>query len=228
MAGAAGALWSDANNWTNAAGLNALPDNGHAYLTAAAASYTVLYDSVQPAISNLTVQNAAPFRTDLVVSAPLTSLGGAAIRLLAGANVTITNGGVWSYVGTNGVTDANESMFSIRGGGALNVAGGTIAFTNLPKLAGAYGNHINVRYQATGTLRVTSGRLEYYERVPRASTNDTRSLWVGRGAGGDGTLEVSGGSVILGKSDGSSVEPLGVGVGSGGGPIGSPRGTVIV
>jgi hypothetical protein len=222
----AGSSWGDSNNWVNMVGANVLPGPGSANLTVAGASYTALYDSVQPAISNLTVQNAAPYRTDLIVSAPLTSLGGAAIRLLAGASVTLTTNGVWNYVGTNATTDTAESMLSIRNGGELNVNGGMLAFTNLPIATTAFGNYINVGYMSTGTLRVTSGRLEYYERGARATTNDNRSIRVGRGAGGSGTLEISGGAVLLGKANGSiGTEPLQVGVGS---DASGTRGTVIV
>ena len=216
----AGASWGDTNNWVNAAGANVLPGPGHAYLTVAGASYTALYDSAQPAITNLTLQNTAPNRTALIVSAPLTSLGGAAIRLRSGASMTVTNGGVWNYVGTNAVTDKVESMLSISGG-ELNLRGGMIAFTNLPIASTTYGNYINVGYLSTGTLRVAAGRLEYYERVPRATTNNNRCLLIGYGAGGNGTLEVSGGSVLLGMEV-SGVATLAVGNGSG------TRGTVVV
>lgn len=222
----AGSSWGDSNNWVNTAGSNVLPGPGSANLTVAGASYTALYDSVQPAISNLTVENVAPYGTDLIVSAPLTSLGGAAIRLKGGSSVTVTDGGVWSYEGVNGVTDKEESMLSVRNGGELNVAGGVIAFTNLPLASTAYGNYINVGYQSTGSLTVTSGRLAYYERVPRATTNDYRALRIGRGAGGVGAMEVSGGSVLLGMVAGGG-EVLSVGCGSGG-PYGSTRGTVVV
>ena len=219
--------WGDANNWVNTAGANALPGPGSANFTMAGASYTALYDSVQPAISNLLIQNTAPYRSDLIVSAPLTSLGGAAIRLLSGSSMTITNGGIWNYVGANGATDKNESMLSIRNGGELNITGGTVAFTNLVRGSTAYGNYINVGYSSTGILRVASGRLEYYERGARASTNDERSLRIGRSAGGVGTLEIgSGGSVVLGKVNGAiGAEPLQVGVGS---DTSGARGSVII
>ena len=223
----AGASWGDANSWVNTAGANVLPGPGSAFLTAPGTSYTALCDSVQPAISNLTVQNAAPYRTDLIISAPLTHLGGAAIRLRAGASVTVTNGGVWSYEGLNRVTDGNESMLSISGGGELNVNGGVIAFTNLPNATAAFANYINVGYASTGTLRVTSGRFDYYERTPRATTNNNRTLYVGRGVGGDGTLEISGGSVNLGRADGGALM-LSIGEGSGSGTIGATRGKVVV
>ncbi len=219
----AGASWGDSNNWVNTAGANVLPGPGSANFTIAGSSYTALYDSVQPSISNLIIQNTAPYRSDLIVSAPLTSLGGAAIRLLSGSSMTITNGGVWDYVGANGATDKNESMLSIRNSGELNVAGGVIAFTNMPLASTSYGNSINVGYMSTGTLNVTDGRLDYYETFPRAATNENRTLWIGYGAGGNGTLDISGGTVILGKLNGSiDNEPIRIGSGSG------TRGTVIV
>lgn len=221
----AGASWGDSNNWVNAAGANVLPGPGSANLTVGGMSYIALYDSVQPAISNLTVANTAPYRTSLIISAPLTSLGGAAIRLTTGASVTVTNGGVWNYVGVNGTTDRNESMFSIRNGGELNVAGGEIAFTNMPIATGTYGNFIHVGYLSTGTLNVTSGRLEFYENMA-ATTNNYRSLYIGRGVGGYGTMNVTGGSVLLGRRDGGA-EVFGVGSGSGG-TIGTPVGQVVV
>jgi hypothetical protein len=224
---ASGAAWGDANNWANTAGANVLPGPNSAFLTLPGSSYTALYDSVQPAISNLTVQNVSPYRTDVVVSAPLTSLGGAAVRLRAGSSVTVTNGGVWAYAGTNAATDGNESMLSLSGGGELNIGGGVFAFTNLPIVTAAYANHINVGYGSTGTLRVTSGRFDYFERTPRATTNANRTLFVGRGAGGDGTLEVSGGVVNLGRADGGAVM-LSVGEGVGSGTIGATRGKVVV
>lgn len=213
--------WSDATMWS--AGV---PSNTAALLTATGASYAVQYGSAQPAITNLTLSNSAPYRTELIVSAPLTNLGGSAIRLRAGANVTITNGGLWMYDGTNAVTDRGESMLSIRDGAELVIAGGAMAFTNLPLAAGTYGNYINVGYQSTGSLRVTSGRLHFFERIPRANTNDFRALRIGAGVGGVGTLEVSGGSVSLGMSAGGG-ESLSVGVGSAA-PAGSTRGTAVV
>lgn len=222
----AGSSWGDSNNWVNTAGVNVLPGPGSAFLTVGGVSFTALYDSVQPAISNLTVENIIPYRTDLTISAPLTSRGGAAIRLKAGSRVTVAPGGVWSYEGVNGTTDKEESMLSVRNGGELNVSGGVIAFTNLPLASTAYGNYLNVGYQSTGSLTVTSGRLEYYERVPREFTNDFRSLRIGRGSGGNGTMELSGGSVLLGMNAGGG-EMVSVGVGSGA-PVGSTRGTVIV
>ena len=221
----AGSSWGDSNNWVNTAGANVLPGPGHANLTVAGASYTALYDSVQPAISNLTVQNVVPYRTGLLISAPLTSLGGAAIRLMGGSSLTVTNGGVWNYVGTNRVTDNGESMLSIRNGGEMNISGGLIFFTNLLAASTSYGNSINVGYQSTGTLRVTSGRMEYLERGPASMTNDNRQLRIGSGVGGVGAMEISGGSVMLGKM--GAVEALEVGSGSGS-PIGSTKGTVVI
>jgi hypothetical protein len=221
----AGASWGDANNWVNTAGANMLPGPGSAFLTMLGASYTALYDSVQPAISNLTVENVAPYRTDLIVSAPLTHLGGAAIRMRAGSSITITNGGVWNYEGVNRGTDNGESMLSIRNGGELNVNGGLINFTNIVAASASYGNSINVGYLSTGTLRVASGRIEFLERGPAAFTNDNRQLRIGSGIGGVGFMEVTGGAVMLGKMAG--VETLDVGCGAGV-PIGSTKGTVIV
>ena len=226
LAGVTGAAWGDAGNWTNSAGVNALPDNGHAYFMASGASYTVNYDSAQPDIKDLVVENAASYRTDLIVSAPLTSLGGAMIRLKGGSSVTVTNGGLWTYEGTNAASDNAESMFSIREGGELHVAGGDIMFTNLVRASTSYGNYFNVGYESTGTLRVTSGRLHYYNRSTDTSVNPTHRLVVGRGKGGNGNLEVSGGSVALGvPAGGGSVLELGVGSGA---PFGSTRGSVIV
>ncbi len=221
----AGASWGDANNWVNTAGANVLPGPGSAFLTMPGASYAALYDSVQPAISNLTVENVAPYRTDLIVSDSLTHLGGAAIRIRAGSSITITNGGVWNYSGVNRVTDNGESMLSIRNGGELNVNGGLINFTNIVAASTSYGNSINVGYQSTGTLRVASGRIEFLERGPAAFTNDNRQLRIGSGIGGVGFMEITGGAVMLAKMNG--VETLDVGCG-GGVPIGSTKGTVIV
>ena len=66
-AGAAGQYWINAANWTNAAGANAYPDNGHAYLTRTNASYTVFYTTTAPAISNLFIQNMAGNTTMLII-----------------------------------------------------------------------------------------------------------------------------------------------------------------
>jgi hypothetical protein len=96
LTGAMGASWGDAGNWTNSAGINELPDNGNASLSAVGGSYTVNYDSVQPDIKDLVVENTAPYTTDLLISAPLTTLAGSVIRLKGGSSVTVTNGGLWS------------------------------------------------------------------------------------------------------------------------------------
>ena len=221
----AGASWGDANNWVNTAAANMLPGPGSAFLTMTGASYAALYDSVQPAISNLTVENSAPYRTDLIISAPLTHLSGAAIRIRAGSSITLTNGGVWNYSGVNRGTDNGESMISIRNGGELNINGGLINFTNIVAGSIAYGNSINVGYLSTGTLRVASGRIEFLERGPAAFTNDNRQLRIGSGIGGVGFMEITGGAVMLGKL--AAVETLDVGCGAGA-PIGSTKGTVIV
>jgi len=226
LTGVTGAAWGEAGNWTNSAGINALPDNGSAFLTASGGSYAVNYDTAEPSITDLIVENTAPYTTDLTISAPLTTLAGGVIRLKGGSSVTVTNGGVWKYEGTNSVVNTDESMLSIRNGGELNITGGEVAFTNLLSASTSYNNYINVGYQSTGTLNVTSGRLDYYEQVPRAYTNNNRSLRIGRGTGGNGTLNISGGTVALGMYSGGGAS-LTIGAGSGA-PIGSTRGKVVV
>ncbi len=212
--------WSDAGAWS-AAGV---PNANMAHLTNYLASYAVTYDSVNPAFKDLRIENTGTQITDLLISAPLVSNGGAALRFRRGSRVTVNAGGIWTFDGaTNSVTDKVESMMSIRDGGEFNLAGGIMSFTNLPITSTTYGNYINVGYQSSGTLNITSGRLDYYETVPRASTNNNRTLRIGYGSGGNGTLEISGGAVLLGKEVGYiDNEPLQVGVGSG------TRGLVVI
>jgi hypothetical protein len=71
LTGVSGAAWGDVGNWTNSAAVNALPDNGSAFLTASAASYAVNYDTAEPSITDLIVENTAPYTTELTISAPL-------------------------------------------------------------------------------------------------------------------------------------------------------------
>ena len=226
VTGAEGASWGDAGNWVNGSGDNVVPDAGHANLTAVGGSYTVNYDSVQPGVTNLNIENSQPYTTDLVMSAPFTTLGGGEIRIKEGASVTVTNGGVWNYEGINSVSTSDESFMSIRNGGELNLAGGLIAFTNLVNETSSDRHYINVGYESTGTLNVTSGRLDFYETFPRSHTNTYRTLRVGRSQGGHGTMNISGGSVTLGTYQGGGVNLI---VGSGGGsPIGSTYGELTV
>ncbi len=215
--------WSDAGAWS-AAGV---PNANMAHLTNYLASYAVTYDSVNPAFKDLRIENTGTQITDLQISAPLVSNAGAAIRLRRGSRVTVNPGALWTYEGTNSVTDKVESMMSIRDGGEFNLAGGIMAFTNLPLASATYGNYINVGYQSTGTLNITSGRLEYYETLPRAITNDNRSIRVGYGTGGNGSLNISGGTLFLGKYNPSTdSEPLSVGYGNG--PGSGTRGMLVV
>jgi hypothetical protein len=189
----AGGSWGASGNWQG----SQLPDNGHANLTLTGVTYTVTYDAVAPAISNLVVSNKAPYRTALVISSTLTNLGGAAIRIKDGATVTVTNGGLWTYVGTNSVTDSNTPMLLVDRGGTLELGGGTVLFTNLLR-TGSYRNYIYVGNQSTGTLRIAGGRLEYWGRSS-ATANGTHGLTIGRQAGGLGVMDMHGGTVILGN-----------------------------
>ncbi len=215
--------WSDAGAWS-AAGV---PNANMAHLTNYLASYAVTYDSVNPAFKDLRIENTGSQKTDLLISAPLVSNGGAAFRFRRGSRVTVNPGGVWRFDGaTNTVTDSWESMLSIRDGGELNIAGGTVAFTNLPNASGK-GNFINVGHLSAGTLNVTGGTLSYYETYPRAVTNDNRGLRVGWDNNGDGTLNISGGNVQLGKNQAYTDQTL-MSVGYGNGPGTGTRGKVVV
>ncbi len=214
--------WSDAGAWS-AAGV---PNANMAHLTNYLASYAVTYDSVNPAFKDLRIENTGSQITDLLISAPLVSNGGAALRFRRGSRVTVNPGGVWTFDGaTNNVTVDWEGMFSILDGGEFNIAGGTVAFTNLPNAAG-FGNKLVVGHQSAGTMNVTNGTFAYYETFPRAVTNNARSLRVGWGNNGDGTLNIgAGGRVLLGKGDAWD-RLMDVGYGNGAGT--GTRGSVVV
>ncbi len=218
---AADGNWGVAGNWSD----EGVPNANMAHVTNVLASYTVTYDSVQPSFKDLIIENAGAHTTDLLISAPLVSKGGAALRLRHGSRVTVNPGGDWTFDGAaNSVTTDGEGMLSILGGGVLKIAGGAVAFTNLPNAAG-FGNKLVVGYQSEGALTVTGGTFAYYETFPRAVTNNYRSLRVGWGTNGDGSLNISGGAMLLGKGDAYD-RLMDVGYGSGGGS--GTRGKAVV
>lgn len=217
----AGGAWSTAGNWQSLT----IPDAGTANLTGSGGSYGVDYDTVSPSIKNLNVSNVAPKTTGLTISAPLTHLGGAAIRIGAGARVAVTNNGVWTYSGVNDTTDRGESMFSIKNGGEMLVCGGSVTFTNITRSTTSYGNNVNVGYQSTGTLNVASGRFDLWDNRG-SGYNGTHTLVVGRDAGGVGTINLGGGTVAFGIQ-GAGETPLIVGNNGGIGTLLVSGGTLL-
>jgi T5SS/PEP-CTERM-associated repeat protein len=212
----AGGAWGTASSWQ---GLT-IPDAGTANLTGSGGSYVARYEAISPAIKNLNVWNVAPKTTELRISSKLTHVGGSALRIGTGARVAITNNGVWTYAGINDTTDKGESMFSIKNGGEVLVCGGSVTFTNIPRSSTSWGNSVNVGYQSAGTLNVASGRFDLWERS--ATPNVTHTLVVGRDTGGVGTMNLSGGTVVLGIQTASGGDNAMI-VGSNGG-----RGTLTV
>jgi hypothetical protein len=197
---AASGLWKDSGNWTNG-----VPNLNDAQLTPGVQSYTVTVDEplVNP-FRSLIVSNSPAYQTTLDVNAAGFSSVTGQFTIGRSAVVNVNSGGEWTYIGTN---MSLNPMGVIRDGGRLNIAGGSVLWTNLV-YTGTGRSFVYVGDGSDGSLYVSAGRLEYWGLPPNA--NGTHQLVVGR-PGGAGYMEVTGGRVVLGQPSGGQ-SPLLVGL----------------
>ena len=107
-----------------------------------------------------------------------------------GGKLTVNGAGAEaSLAGSYTSTGNGDAYFEIRGGGVLNFSGSAT-------LAGAAG--IRIGEASTGTLNMTAGTLN-------AAMNSGSNLVVGRTAGGNGTLNLTGGAINITNAGGLAI-----------------------
>lgn len=174
-----GGVWSDAGNWDNG-----VPDNNMASLTRTTASYIVDVRSAPvAAITNLTVQNTAPWTTLLNVNTGTLAITKGAVFINVGSEVCVKSNACLSFTG--GSTTDGQGFFKIQSGGRLRVDGGSVCFTGLT--SGARGAIVG--YSGAGSVAVTSG-------VFLLNGGGNPPLHIARGQAANGCFEAAGASRV--------------------------------
>ena len=212
---AAQTAWSSAANgaWTNDYAWTAgMPNTNSANLTANTASYAVTVDATPANLyGSLAIANAAGCTTRLNVNAAdFTSTNGT-LSFGRGSDVCVNTGGVMRYTGRTPVAPFVE----IKDGGVWRVNGGTVDFSGIRRATPTSGNsHVCVGNNSTGRLEIAAGQFLFSGFQDSVESNSTVQLRIGAGAGGCGTLEMTGGQAACYCNPAGS-EAFAVGSGSG-------------
>jgi len=194
-----GGTWSNSTCWDNG-----VPSNNNTFITATGASYTVTYDAPANSFSNLTISNSAGYTSTLTITSTAFAPAGN-VLLSSGAVVNVNSGGVWD------TTLNNFVWLDVKAGAALNVAGGSLIYTNVMT------NDVSMILSdsnagGTSVLNLTSGRIELYTATN--SSSSTTNLLIGGIAGKSGIMNISGGKCTIQSGGHNSTIHIGSGAGS--------------